>query len=114
MVIGNKTQNTLLILDKNCQHIIVETSKLSIGYHARRKPIVIQKNLNFSLSSGSFVCLLGNNGVGKSTLLRTLSQMQPSLEGRILLNQKSIDKYSSQEIATEISLVLTEPIPQNN
>ncbi len=87
---------------------------MSIGYLTKRAPIVVQQNLNIALNSGSFVCLLGNNGVGKSTLLRTLSLMQLPLGGHIFLNQKSIEKYSSQEIALEISLVLTEPIPQNN
>lgn len=114
MVIGTKTQNTLLILDKDTQHIIFETSQLSIGYQTKRNSIAIQKGLNISLSAGTFVCLLGKNGVGKSTLLRTLSQMQPSLEGNIFLNQKLINKYHSQDLAKEISLVLTEPIPQNN
>jgi len=114
LVIGAKTQNTLLTLETSTANYILKTEQLSIGYSTRTAPIVVQKNLNITLKKGTFVCLLGNNGVGKSTLLRTLSLMQPQLEGTILLNQKSIDTYNSQEIATEISLVLTEPIPTSN
>jgi len=101
-------------LSNSNQHIILNTNDLSIGYHHKKATIVIQKQLNISLRQGSFVCLLGNNGVGKSTLLKTLSQMLPPLSGNIYLNGKPIRLYTPQERAKQISLVLTEAIPPSN
>jgi iron complex transport system ATP-binding protein len=58
--------------------------------------------------------LVGANGIGKSTLLRTLAKIQPALSGEILLQQKPLLSYSNGALAKEISLVLTEQIPSKN
>ena len=42
------------------------------------------------LNSGELVCLLGKNGIGKSTLLRTLTKVQPKLSGRVFLQNKRL------------------------
>jgi len=101
-------------LDITSKHIILNTTNLSIGYPHKKEAIVIQKNLNISLKQGSFVCLLGNNGVGKSTLLKTISNMISPLSGQILLNNKPINNYTAEARAKQISLVLTEAIPPSN
>jgi len=101
-------------LSKDKQHIILNATDLSIGYPHKKSPIIIQKKLNISLKQGSFICLLGNNGVGKSTLLKTLSQMLLPLKGAIYLKGKSLNKYEPQERAKQISLVLTDAIPPSN
>ena len=52
---------------------ILATEHQSIGYAPRRGPRrIVASNLNLTLHAGEVVCLLGPNGVGKSTLLRTL------------------------------------------
>ena len=58
--------------------------------------------------SGELTCLLGANGVGKSTLLRTLSAFQPKLEGEIAVLGRDVDNYSDKELSTTIGVVLTE------
>lgn len=60
------------------------------------------------------IAIVGVNGIGKSTLLRTLGNVQPKLSGEIGLKGKSLELYRSNELATEISLVLTEPIASKN
>jgi len=60
------------------------------------------------------IAIVGVNGIGKSTLLRTLGNVQPKLSGEIDLKGKSLELYRSNELATEISLVLTEPIASKN
>ncbi len=72
------------------------------------------RNLDLCIESSSVICLLGQNGIGKSTLLRTLSRMQPALEGDILLDDVSIYASTRNELAKKIGLVLTERIPQSN
>jgi len=95
-------------------HKVLTTNNLSIGYGSKKGNKEIAKNINIELQKGELVCLVGRNGIGKSTLLRTLSKMQPRLGGEILLENKSIDDYSRIDLAKIISLVLTERIPSSN
>ena len=86
----------------------IEIRNLSIGYKNRNKEERIAGNLHSTLYSGELTCLLGANGIGKSTLLRTLAGLQPPLSGEIQLKNKLITDYSSSELAKIIGLVLTE------
>ncbi|MEL6538454.1 MAG: ABC transporter ATP-binding protein, partial [Bacteroidota bacterium] len=87
---------------------------LAIGYPAKPQPKVILKNLHLELRAGELVALLGPNGVGKSTLLRTLAGLQAPLQGKVLLKGEPIQEYSPLERARELSLVLTEPVQAGN
>lgn len=95
-------------------HKVLSTKNLSIGYGSKKGDNEIAKNINLELQKGELVCLVGRNGIGKSTLLRTLSKMQPRLGGEIYLENKNIDDYSRIDLAKIISLVLTERIPSSN
>ncbi|MCF6214080.1 MAG: ABC transporter ATP-binding protein [Flavobacteriaceae bacterium] len=98
----------------NKSNTILKTENLSIGYTVRKKALIIQENLNLELKRGVLTCILGNNGIGKSTLLRTLAKMQPALSGSVLIDNKNSDDYTSQELSKKISLVLTESVPPSN
>lgn len=67
---------------------------LSIGYQTKQHVTVVAEQLNGTIHSGELTCLLGRNGIGKSTLLRTLSAFQPALSGEILLNHSENSDYS--------------------
>ena len=86
----------------------VELRNLSIGYKIKNGFKIIAENLNASLSGGKLTCLLGANGVGKSTLLRTLCDFQPKLAGEINILGKALDDYSKKELARMIGVVLTQ------
>ena len=58
--------------------------------------------------------IVGINGIGKSTLLRTLAKVQPQLSGTISINEKSLDNFSSIALASSLSIVLTEPLASKN
>ena len=88
----------------------IEIRNLSIGYKVKNQVNFVAKNLNSAIYSGELTCLLGANGVGKSTLLRTLSCFQPKLEGEILIQGKEIETYTSKEISKVIGVVLTEKV----
>ena len=87
---------------------ILETNDLSVGYGKGVAGLVVLPALNLSLRKGELTCLTGPNGVGKSTLLRTLSGVQKPLAGGINLKNKPLNNYDRTELAREISLVLTE------
>jgi iron complex transport system ATP-binding protein len=66
------------------------------------------------LHEGELIGLVGANGIGKSTLLRTLSRVQPALHGTIRLSDKKLQSYKSVELASQLSIVLTEQIASKN
>lgn len=96
------------------QNSVLTLSNLSIGYTSKKKKTIVAKDLNVNLQKGELVCILGKNGIGKSTLLRTLTKVQPKLSGEIFLDSKPLEVYTSTELAKKISLVLTEKIPPSN
>ena len=86
---------------------LLTTEKLTIGYSAR-KPVAA--NLSLTLAKGQLTSLLGPNGVGKSTLLRTLANLQPPLSGSITVGGTSIASLSASELSRAIALVLTDRV----
>jgi len=64
--------------------------------------------LTAALRKGELTCLLGPNGIGKSTLLRTLSAFQPKLGGSVGINGREISDYNDKELSRLIGVVLTE------
>ena len=90
---------------------VLRTEDLSIGYRrARRDPVVIARDLSFSLQPGELVCLLGPNGAGKSTLMRTLARLQPPLSGRIWLDDRFLEELRPGQLARRLSIVLTDRV----
>lgn len=99
---------------KERQHIILQTKNLSIGYSSKKVHTVVASNIHIELHQGELIGLVGANGIGKSTLLRTLTNVQKPLNGDIYINSKSIDSYQPIELAKQMSLVLTEQIASKN
>jgi iron complex transport system ATP-binding protein len=62
---------------------VLETDQLSIGYPGKNGDHVLMRDLSLALRPGELVCFMGPNGVGKSTLLRTLSGLQRPLSGTL-------------------------------
>lgn len=94
--------------------IILSTSNLAIGYPSKKGNNTIAENLNLTLEEGKLISLVGGNGIGKSTLLRTLTGIQKPLSGTVILNEKDVHSYSSLALAQNLSLVLTEKLPPSN
>ncbi len=93
---------------------ILTTHKLSIGYSKKGKTDVIQSALNLELKAGELVCMIGPNGTGKSTLLRTLTGLQKPLSGKTFIDGKELSRLKQREKAMLISLVLTDRIEIEN
>ena len=93
----------------------VVLQNLTIGYATKGNEKVVAKGLNATLNGGELTCLLGRNGIGKSTLLRTLAAFQPSLGGSILLattpftpHLSPLTSFNDKDLSRIIGLVLTE------
>ncbi|MDE6451490.1 MAG: ABC transporter ATP-binding protein, partial [Odoribacter sp.] len=86
----------------------IQLRQLRIGYKDKSHHKIVAENICCDLFSGELTCLLGTNGVGKSTLLRTLAGFQPKLNGQIILKDKELNEYTDRELSTVISVVLTE------
>ena len=82
----------------------ITLEQLSVGYKGF-PPVV--SNINVEIKSGELTCLIGSNGIGKSTLLKTLTGFLPKLSGRLLLDGHDINMLSQRERAKYISIVLT-------
>lgn len=65
----------------------------------------ILNNISCYLSQGELTCMLGKNGVGKTTLFKTILGLQPVISGKILYNGKSISNFSVKDFAKFISYV---------
>lgn len=94
--------------------IILKTEKLSIGYASKKAETVVASGVQIELKKGELIGLIGANGIGKSTLLRTLTNVQKPLSGQIIINEKSILDYNPLDLAKVMSLVLTEKIASKN
>ena len=93
----------------------IQLRNLCIGYQTKHSVKTVAERINGSIRSGELTCLLGANGVGKSTLLRTLSAFQPAIKGDIFIStneeeggRKEISSLSDKELSKLIGVVLTE------
>ncbi|MCF6279314.1 MAG: ABC transporter ATP-binding protein [Flavobacteriaceae bacterium] len=101
-------------MENNAKHIILNIKKLTIGYSSKKLESVVARGINIEVNEPKLICLVGKNGIGKSTLLRTLSGVQPKLSGEIIIRNKNLNTYSSNDLSRIMSLVLTEKLPESN
>ncbi len=87
---------------------MLSTIDLSVGYRNGKHVAEVLNHLNLSLYAGELVCLFGANGIGKSTLLRTISGVQPALGGVIEIKSRDLTAYSSKELSKLIGIVYTD------
>jgi len=97
------------------QQYNIELSQLSVGYsQSDGSPLEILKEINFSAATGEMVALIGSNGIGKSTLLRSIAGFQDYFSGDIKINGRKLATVSSAEIARIMSFVSTENVQVAN
>ncbi|NPV06790.1 MAG: ABC transporter ATP-binding protein [Anaerolineae bacterium] len=89
---------------------ILDTRDLEIGYRHKGRRTAVASGISVSLRAGDLVCLIGPNGVGKSTLIRTIAGMQPPLAGRVTLGGVELHRLRAAELARQLSVVLTDRV----
>ncbi|WP_054311281.1 ABC transporter ATP-binding protein [Mesorhizobium sp. 1M-11] len=83
--------------------MILSADKLGFSYPDR--PERIFSDLSLNIAAGEVVCVLGPNGVGKSTLLRCLAGLSQPNAGKVELDGRSMASLSRPEIARQLALV---------
>jgi cobalamin transport system ATP-binding protein len=89
---------------------ILKIESGSFGYFRQGVKNFLLKDINLEINKGELVCMLGINGSGKSTFLKTIGSLIPRLGGDILLKNKNLKEYSSQQLSTLTGYVSTEMI----
>lgn len=84
---------------------LLNIASLEVGYEKK----VILQNIQLSINNPAFISLVGRNGEGKSTLLKTIAGLIPSLNGSITFFEKKLTHLSAKEKATFFSIVLAHP-----
>lgn len=79
----------------------IEASKLSAGYNE----IIVFSNFNIEIPRGKITTLIGSNGSGKSTILKTMSRLITPTEGEVYLEGKSIHSMPSKLVAQNLALL---------
>lgn len=82
--------------------MLLELKNTDVGYTA---PLI--KRAEASLHAGEVCLIIGNNGTGKTTLIKSILNQIPVLSGKILFNSKNIQNLSSKEIAEQIAVVFS-------
>ncbi|HEY3390927.1 MAG TPA: ABC transporter ATP-binding protein, partial [Prolixibacteraceae bacterium] len=87
---------------------IIALNDAAIGYKSKAHAVnVVKSGISVYALKGELVALIGGNGVGKSTLLRTIAGFQPSIGGDVLIREKQVNSYREKELALIMSFVST-------
>ena len=89
---------------------ILAVESLLIGYMLGKKRKILLPPLNARAYQGELIAMIGQNGIGKSTLLRTITGLQVAIDGNISINGKPINNYSRMDFAQHIGYISTEPV----
>jgi len=93
----------------------IELKNVSVGYEqAGGTPLEILKDINYDAAPGEMVALVGSNGIGKSTLLRTMVGFQKYFTGEVKVNGSELEEIGIKELARIMSFVSTENISVAN
>lgn len=85
---------------------MLQVKDLTIGYGQKQ----VLTGLNFSVREGELIGLVGSNGIGKSTLLKTITGSLKAKSGEVILASKSLNTITQDELSKLISVVTTDKI----
>jgi iron complex transport system ATP-binding protein len=93
---------------------VLSLDSLKIGYGSGKSLNILLPPINAYAYKGELIAVIGKNGIGKSTLLRTLAGLQPSLGGNVLIYGKDIKEFSKINLAHKIGYISTEVVRVSN
>lgn len=96
--------------DDAANGVRLRSRDLAVGYRRRRAQRLVLEHLDLCVHDGELVCLLGPNGIGKSTLLRTLARIQAPLGGAVEVGGIDLCQLGPEDLARRVGVVLTERV----
>ncbi|MGG3874359.1 ABC transporter ATP-binding protein [Brevibacillus laterosporus] len=84
----------------------LHTQQLNIGYNDN----LIVEDLNISLPDGKIIALVGANGSGKSTILKTMARLLKPKKGGVFLDGKSIHQQDTRKVAKDLAILPQNPV----
>ena len=84
---------------------VLQALALTVGYRIGRARCELLRRVNLAVRAGELMCVLGPNGVGKSTLLRTLVGLQPALDGEVMVSGAARYEYFSSGMSSATWIV---------
>lgn len=97
---------------------MIELKELTIGYRSRKRVVTVAEGLDAMSEDGTLTCLVGVNGIGKSTLLRTVAGFQAPLGGTVIIgdgtDSVSVNQMTDLHLSRTLSVVLTEKLSETN
>ncbi len=85
-----------------------------IGFGSGKRKNVLLPPLSASASPGELISIIGRNGIGKSTLLRSLTGIQDIHGGKVFFNDREISNYTGNELAHTTGFISTEQVRISN
>jgi iron complex transport system ATP-binding protein len=85
----------------------INIQELVVGYKSGKHEKVLSQALNLTADRGDLIALIGANGIGKSTLVKTLCKLHQPISGKVYIGNKCIDDTSNLEMAQAVSVVST-------
>ena len=76
---------------------MIKFHKLTTGYSSKGTSKEVTRALDFSIESGTLVGILGSNGIGKSTLLKTITGFEKPLSGSVQIDEKLVHGMSPMD-----------------
>lgn len=82
------------------------TDQLAVGYDG--KPLI--KNIRMQLNKGQILTLIGPNGSGKTTILKSITKYLKNIYGAVYIDNRSIDGMTNRDMSYKVAVVLTEKL----
>ncbi len=77
----------------------------NVSYHYPDRPVAALQNVSFTIAPGETIALVGQNGAGKSTIVKLLGRLYDPDEGQILINGVDIRDYDPVELREQIGVM---------
>lgn len=83
-----------------------KTEELSVGYDGR----ALLQNIDILLEKGRILTLIGPNGGGKSTILKSITRHLQTISGRVFVGGRDLQSWQPRELAKKMAVVLTDRV----
>lgn len=84
---------------------MIEVKDAVLGYKQGKARKEVLHHVDFTFEKGQLLCILGSNGIGKTTLYRTMLGLLPLLGGEILVDGENLMEMSAKKLARKLTYV---------